>query len=98
MNASSVLASTTIQLGIAAIILLSGFIVYTNGFKTITNPTAQQSMDLTSTTKFFVYTGLALAVAVFSIQSKSLSTFFFSLVLLSFVWYIMNGSWQYVPV
>ncbi len=98
MNSNSVLLSTPIQLGIAALILLAGFTVYTTGIDTIINPSAQQKLDAKGTVVFFTYVGIVIALAITSIQMKSFSTFFFVLALLSFIWYIMKGSWQYVPV
>jgi hypothetical protein len=98
MNSYSALLTTPIQLGIAAVILLAGFTVYTTGIENIINPSAQQKLDAKGTTVFFIYVAIVIALAITSIQMKSLSTFFFVLALLSFIWYIMKGSWQYVPV
>jgi hypothetical protein len=98
MSSNSGLGSLPVQLGIGAIIIMVVFLAYTNGFSRITNPTAQQSLDNKSFMLFFVYIAVCLAVIIYSIQSKSMPVFFGVLAVMSFLFFILSGSWQYVPV
>jgi hypothetical protein len=83
------------------IVLVGGiYILYSlnsNIFSGITNPTAQQSISNKAYIMFMVYSAIAVAVILISLQTKRIDLFFVMLVFLSFFSFIVGKTWQYSP-
>ena len=83
------------------IVLIGGiYILYSVNssiFSGITNPTAQQSISNKAYIMFMVYSAIAVAVILISLQTKRIDLFFVMLVLLSFFSFILGKTWQYSP-
>jgi hypothetical protein len=92
MNSSSFISYAPVALVAVAFVMY-----YTNGTQAVINPTAQQALTNRSFMLFLVYITAILALALVSLQTKSMSVFFSLLALLSFAWFILGKSWQYVP-
>jgi len=80
------------------ILVLVGFaLYYSNGTQAVTNPTAHQALTNRSFMLFIVYVTAILGLALVSYQTKSMSVFLSLLAIMSFAWFVLGKSWQYVP-
>jgi len=73
------------------------FMMYKYGTQSILNPTAQQSLNNRGFIVFFIYSAIAIAVTLVSVQTKRIDLFFMMIAGLSLIWFILGKSWQYSP-
>jgi hypothetical protein len=85
------------SVGTPLIVIVSLFMMYKYGTQSIVNPTAQQSLDNRGFLLFFIYSAIAIAVTLVSVQTKRIDLFFMMIAGLSLIWYIKGKSWQYSP-
>jgi len=73
------------------------FMTYKYGTQSILNPSAQQSLNNRAFIVFFIYSAIAIAVTLVSVQTKRIDLFFMMIAGLSLIWFILGKSWQYSP-
>ena len=95
MNSNS--SSSYSNYALPILVLVAFAIYYSNGTQAVTNPTAQQAIMNRSFMLFIVYITAILALALVAVQTKSMTAFLSMLAILSFAWFILGKSWQYVP-
>jgi len=89
--------STVMSVATPLIVVSLLFMMYKYGTQSILNPTAQQSLNNRGFIVFFIYSAIAIAVTLVSVQTKRIDLFFMMIAGLSLIWFILGKSWQYSP-